>query len=130
MQLVLRLHGGEEDNFADGIVVGQHHDAAVDAHTHTARGRHAVLHSVQEVLVQHLGLVVAALTLLNLLHKAAALIDGIVQLGVSIGQLGVADEQLEALGQAGIFGRALGQRRNLNGIHGDEGVNPFFLYSS
>ena len=44
----------------------EHHGAAVDAHAHTARGRHTVLQRGEEVLVQHLGLVVAALPLLRL----------------------------------------------------------------
>ena len=57
------------------------HDAAVDAHAHAARGRHAVLQGGEEILVQHLGLVVAPLPLLHLLFKALALVDGVVQLG-------------------------------------------------
>ena len=84
--------------------------AAVDAHAHAARGRHAVFQGGEEVLVQHLGLVVAPLPLLHLLFKALTLVDGVVQLGVGVCQLAVADEQLEPLGQAGVLGAALGQR--------------------
>ena len=99
--LVLRLHGGEQDDLADAVSTGEQHDCTVNTDAHATRGRHTIFHCVQEVLVQHLGLVVTALTLLNLLHKAAALIDGIVQLGVGIAHLAAADEELEAFGEIG-----------------------------
>ena len=82
----------------------------VDAHAHAARGRHTVFHGGEEILVQHFGLVIAPLPLLHLLFKALALVDGVVQLGIGVGQLAVADKQLEALRQPGIGGAALGQR--------------------
>ena len=59
--LIQRLHRGEQEHFADAVGTGKQHDATVDAHTHTARGRHAVFQSGEEILIQHLGLVVAAL---------------------------------------------------------------------
>ena len=102
--LIQRFHRGEQDDFADGIAAGEEHDAAVDADAHTARGGHTVFHSIEEVLVQHFGLVVAALTLLHLLHEAAALVDGVIQLGVGIAHLAAADEELEALGEPGVGG--------------------------
>jgi len=40
--LVYLLHGGEEDDLADGVVTRQQHHAAVNTHAHAARGRHAV----------------------------------------------------------------------------------------
>ena len=101
--LVQGFHCGEQDDFADGIVIGQQHDRTVDADAHTARGGHTVFHSIQEVLVQHLCLVVTALTLLHLLHKATSLVDGVVQLGVGVSQLGVADKQLEPFRESGTF---------------------------
>ena len=54
------LHGGEQDDLTDGVGAGQQHDTAVDADAHAARGGHAVFHGVQEVLIQHFGLIVAA----------------------------------------------------------------------
>ena len=124
------LHCGEEKHVADRAAAGEEHDAAVNAHAHASGGGHAVLKSQQEILIQHLGLVVAALTLLHLLFKAITLVDGVVKLGVGIGQLAVADEKLKALGKAGICGRALGERRNLNRVHGDEGgLDQFFFHT-
>ena len=83
---------------------------AVDAHAHAARGGHAILQGGEEVLVHHLGLVVAALALLDLLFKALALVDRVVQLGIGVAHLAVADEELKALGEARVLGAALGQR--------------------
>ena len=49
--LVQRLHGGEQQNVADGLAVGQQHGHAVDAEADAARGGHAQLEGVEEVLV-------------------------------------------------------------------------------
>ena len=108
------LHRGEEDHVADGVGVGEQHHAAVDADTHAARGGQAVLQGVDEILVHHAGLVVAHLTQGQLVLEAAALVDGIVELGEGVGKLTVVDKQLEALGEAGILGGALGQRGHLH----------------
>ncbi len=116
-----RLHRGEEDHVADGVGVGEQHHAAVDADAQAARGGQAVLQGVDIVLVHHAGLVVAHLTQGQLVLEAAALVDGIVELGEGVGELGVVDEQLEALGEPGVFGGALRQRGDLHGVHGDEG---------
>ena len=48
--LVQRLHCREQQDVADGSGVGEEHDQTVDAHAHAARGRHAVLERVDEVL--------------------------------------------------------------------------------
>ena len=65
--VVQGLHRREKDDLADGAGIRQQHHTAVNAHTHAARRGHAVFQSRQEILVQHLGLVVAALALLRLL---------------------------------------------------------------
>ena len=36
--LIERLHGGKQDDLPDGVRVGQHHDAAVDADAKTPGG--------------------------------------------------------------------------------------------
>ena len=71
------FHRREKDDLADGAGIRQQHYTAVNAHTHAARRGHAVFQSRQEILVQHLGLVVAALALLRLLDEALALVDGV-----------------------------------------------------
>ena len=109
------LHGREEDDLTDGVGVGQQHDAAVNTDTHTARGGHAVLQSVDEVLVHHAGLIVTGLTEGDLMLEAAPLIDGVVELGKGVGKFAMIDEELEALGEAGVLGGALGEGETSTG---------------
>ena len=96
--LVLGLHRREQDNLPNRIGAGEEHDGAVDAHAHAARGGHAVFQRGEEILIQHLRLVVAPLALLDLLHEALPLVNGVVQLGIGVAHLAAADEELKALG--------------------------------
>ena len=80
------LHGGEEQHVADGGAVGHQHDHAVQAEAQAARGRHAVLQGVDEVLVD-LGVDALSLAGSDLLLEAAALVDGIIQLGEGVAHL-------------------------------------------
>ena len=94
-----RLHRGEENNLPNGVGVGQHHHAAVNADAQAARRRQAVLQSGDKVVVHHAGFVVALVPQLHLLLKALALVDGIVELGEGVAHLTVTDEQLKPLGE-------------------------------
>ena len=102
------LHGGEEQHVADGSAVGHQHDHAVQAEAQAARGGHAVFKGVDEVLVD-LGVDALGLAGSDLLLEAAALVDGVVQLGEGVAELAAVDEELETLGQVLVFGLALGQ---------------------
>ena len=102
--LLDRLHGGEEQHVADGGAVGQQHHQTVEAEAQAARGGHAVLEGVDEVLI-HLGIDALRLARGNLLFETAALIDRIVQLGEGVAHLVAVDEELEALGEGGILGK-------------------------
>ena len=119
--LVEGLHCREQDDVADGIRAAQHHAAPVDAEAQTAGGRHTVLQRHDEVLVHHVGLLVAVGTLLRLGLEALVLVDGVVQLAEGVAHLTAADEHLIPLGEGGLLGAALGQRADLHGVHGDEG---------
>ena len=57
----------------------------------------------------------------HLIHETLFLVDGVVELGVGVGQLLAVDHQLETLGQAGFAAVHLRQRRHFHGIVGDEG---------
>ena len=83
---------------------------AVDAYAHAAGRGHADLEARDEVLVEHVGLVVAELALLGLLREAVELHDGVVELGVGVAELAAVDEALEALGHRGVAGLLLGER--------------------
>ena len=119
--LVQWLHGGEQNDIPNGIAAGQKHGAAVYAYAETAGGGHAVLEGVYEVGVHHAGLVVALRAQLDLLFEAGLLVDGVVELGEGVAHLTAADEKLEALGEARVLRTALGERRDINGVHGDKG---------
>jgi hypothetical protein len=80
---MLRLHGGERENFTDTRVVGQEHDHAVNAHAESTRGRQTVLEGAAECLVDELCLVIPLVLLAGLLLEAEALFASDVQLGVS-----------------------------------------------
>ena len=90
--LVNRLHGGEQDDFANCIGIGEHHHAAINANAQTTRWRHAILQSGKEIFVHHTGLVVALVPQLHLFLESLALVDGVVELGEGIAHLAVADK--------------------------------------
>jgi len=115
------LHCREEDDIPDGACAGEEHDTAVDADAESARGRHAVLEGVDEIVVHHARLVIALGPQLHLLEEALLLVDGVVELGEGVAHLAAADEELEALGQARILRAALGEGRDVHRVHGDEG---------
>ena len=105
----------------DGGLTREQHHETVDADAHAGGRGHTIFQSAQEVLVDEHGLVVAALAEFHLLLEACTLVDGVVQLGVGVGQFLAVDHQLEALGQFGVVAVTLAERRHLHGIVGDEG---------
>ena len=115
-----RLHRREEQHVANGGRIGEQHHEAVEAETEAARGGQAVFQREDEVLV-HRG--VGALRALggDLLFKALALVDGVVQFRKGVAELAGGDEVLKALGKQRVVALALGQRRDLDGIIVDEG---------
>lgn len=102
MRSFQRLHRGEENDFPNGVGVGQQHDAAVDADSKAAGGGQAVLQGVDIVLVHHASLAVALGPQLHLLLEPLLLVDRVIQLGEGVAHLAAADEQLEPLRQPGI----------------------------
>ena len=111
----------EEQHVADGGLVAEEHDHAVDAVADAARGRHAVLERAHVVVVVLHGLVVAGGLGLDLRGEAALLVDGVVELGERVGVLVAGDDQLEAVGQARVVVLALGERAHLDGVVAHEG---------
>ena len=114
-------HVREEQDVADGRLVGEEHDHAVDAKADAARRGHAVLEGAHVVEVVLHGLLVAGLLGRDLVLEATLLVDRVVELGERVGVLVVGHEELEALGEARVAGDALGQRRDLDGVVADEG---------
>lgn len=122
------LHEGEGENLLDRVVVGEEHDHAVNTHTPTTSRWQTVLQSLAESLVDKLGLVVTLLLLAGLLFEAKTLVKGIVQLGVSVDNLLLADESLETLAETLVAAVILGERRHHLGVTSDHsGVDALLL---
>lgn len=78
-------------------------------HAPTTRGRQSVLERLAEGLIDELCLVITLGGLPGLLLKAQALVEGIVQLSVSIAYLFLADKGLETLAETGNVAVVLGE---------------------
>lgn len=115
------LHEGEGQHLLDAVVVRQEHDQPVNTHTPTTSGRQAVFQAGTEVLIDDLRLVVTLVLLASLLLETQALVERIVQLGVGVDNLLLADESLETLAQTDVLAVVLGQRRHHLGVASDEG---------
>ena len=111
----------EQDHVADRWRVGQQHDQTVDADTFTGCRRHAVFQRADEVGIEMHGFIITGILVTNLRVEALGLILGIVQLGVGVGDLAAADEQLEAISDVRIVVATTRQRRDFERITGDEG---------
>src|SRR6266498_1988700 len=111
---------GKEDHVPDGRRVGEQHGEPVDPDALAGRGRHPVLQGAHVVLIHPVRLLVTEQALLRLLLEASSLVNGIVELGICVGDLAAANEELEAVDKPRVARLALGQRRELDGEIGDE----------
>ncbi|CAF3599373.1 unnamed protein product [Fusarium graminearum] len=119
LQLVI-LHEWESKDLTNGVVVSQEHDHSVNTHTPATGRRQTVLERGTEVLIDKLSLVVTLVLLAGLLLETQALVEGIVQLGVSVGDLLLAHESLESLAQTGDLTVVLGERAHDLRVASDE----------
>ena len=111
----------EQQHVANGSLVSEQHDHAVDTDADAARGRHTVLEGAHVILVVLHGLVVAAGLLGHLGGEALGLVDRVVEFGERVRVLVAGDDQLKAMGQARVILKALGKRANLDGVIAHEG---------
>lgn len=64
--LVQGLHGREEDDFLDVVLIGKQHDEAIDTESPSTSGRETVLHRSAEVLINGLSFVITSSRISNL----------------------------------------------------------------
>lgn len=115
------LHEGEGKDLLDTVVVGEEHDQTVDTHTPTTGGGQTVFQASTEVLVDELSLVVTLVLLTGLLLETETLVEGVVQLGVGVDDLLLADEGLETLAKTNVLAVVLGKGRHHLGVASNEG---------
>ena len=118
---LLGLHLWEEHDLAYGVLAGHEHDEAVDAYADARCGGHAILECAEEVLVDDHSLVVALVGETHLLFETLLLVDGVVELAISVGEFLAVDHKLETLGQARFGAVFLGEGRHLDRVVGYEG---------
>ena len=117
---LFRAHLREQQHLLDLRLPRDEHHQTVDANADARGGRHAVLQCAKEVLVDEHRLVVALLRQAELLLEAFFLVDGVVQLRVSVGQLLAVHHQFEAFSQSRLRAVLLRQGRHLHRIVRDE----------
>mmetsp|Transcript_2276 Transcript_2276/g.5249 ORF Transcript_2276/g.5249 Transcript_2276/m.5249 type:complete len:470 (-) Transcript_2276:482-1891(-) len=128
LDALLGLHGREEDNLLDGVLVGQEHGETVDTKTPASGGRKANLEGLNEALVDGLGLIVSSCLILHLLLETSTLVNRVVQLSVCVGKLLGSDKELEALSEEFVIAVLLGKRGHDKRVVSEEGgVNALGL---
>src|SRR5688500_10763318 len=94
----LRPQRRKQDDVADVLRAREGHEEPVETDADTTRGRHAVLHRAEVVLVHARRLEVAGGPQPRLRLEAPPLVDRVVQLAEGVRQLAAVREELEALG--------------------------------
>ncbi len=115
------FHLREEHDLSYGVFASHEHDESVDADADAGGGGHAILECSEEVLVDNHSLVVALVGETHLFFETLLLVDGVVELAISVGEFFAVDHELEALGQAGFGAVFLGEGGHLDWVVGDEG---------
>ena len=111
----------KEQHFLNGTVVGHQHHQTVDTNPNPGGGGHAVFECAQEILIDKHGFVIAFFAQGELGFEAFALVDGVVQLGVGVGQFFAVDHEFKPFGEARIAAVFLGQGAHFLGVVGNEG---------
>ncbi len=114
------FHGGEEDNFFDGIIVCQEHYQPVNTYTDpTGRGQ-AIANGIDEIVINHLCLHIAQPPLLILFLEPGLLVDRVVQLRETVAHFHTADEELKSLSETFLGAVTFRERRILDRVIVDE----------
>ncbi len=118
---LLGFHLREEEDFLYAGLTGEEHGEAVDADAEAGGGWHAVFEGAEEVVVDEHGFVVASLAEAELLFEALALVEGIVELGVGVGDFFAVDNEFESLGELWVVAVFFTEGRHFDGVIDDEG---------
>jgi hypothetical protein len=118
---VIILHHRESQNLLNRVVIGDKHDHTIDTHTPTTSRGKTIFKGSTEVLINKLSLVVSLILLVCLLLESKTLVEGVIQLSVSIDDLLLTNESLESFTKSNTVTVVLGQRRHHLRVSSDEG---------
>mmetsp|Transcript_7171 Transcript_7171/g.14792 ORF Transcript_7171/g.14792 Transcript_7171/m.14792 type:complete len:254 (-) Transcript_7171:1317-2078(-) len=119
--LVRGLHGREQKDLLDVVLVGQKHGETINSQSKSSGGGQSMLQGGDEGIVQNHGFIVSGTSGLGLLQEELALYDRVVQFGISICQLSSSSKQFESFRQKVLGTMVLGQRTHDLGVLGNKG---------
>ena len=100
----------EKDDLANGNRIGEQHHQSIDTDALAGRGRHAILQRFDIVFIHQMRLLIAGLTAFNLLGESRFLVNGVIELGKTVGNLAAGNKKLKAFGYIRFLIAATGQR--------------------
>ena len=98
--LFVWFHCREQKHFLYVVCVSQEHSQAINAHSPSSSGRETVFESLYEALVDTLRLIIASVLSRSLILEALKLDGWVIKLCVSVDDLVLVGEELEALCKA------------------------------
>src|SRR4051812_44857919 len=101
-------------------MASQQHGEAFYAKTNACRWRHTVLEGAQEIIIYIHSFFIAAFHQSNLFFKTFALVDGIIQFGVSVGYFLTVYDQLKTLYQSRFAAVLFSERAHFYRVVGNE----------
>ena len=104
------FHVREKYDLANGDCIGEQHHQPIDADTLASRGRHTILQSFDIIFIHQMRLLIAFLTAFNLLDESRFLINGVIELGKTVGNLATGNKKLKAFGYIRLLIAATGKR--------------------
>lgn len=85
--LISGLHGWEQQNLLNVVLVGQEHCKTIDSQTKTSSWWQSVLEGGDEGIIHHHGFVITLAAVLGLIHEQLVLNNRVIQFCVSICEL-------------------------------------------
>ena len=98
--LFVWFHCREQKHLLDVVCVSQEHSQAINAHSPSSSGRETIFESLYEALVDTLRLIIASVLSRSLILEALKLDGWVIKLCVSVDDLVLVGEELEALCKA------------------------------
>src|SRR5690606_4496655 len=115
-----RSHLREQEYILDRNMSGKKHTESIDTNTDTSSWRHTIFQCAQEIVIDKHGFIVATLHQLYLIFKALALVDWVIQLGVSVCYFFTIDHEFKSFHQSGLITMLFGKRTHFYRVVGNK----------